>query len=292
MWSMKRRFFGAPPRNWPEPGLPKPECYTLRIVSFDNILWDLDQAGIAWITVNRPAKRNALSSAVIGELELAFSQAASDRAVRALAITGAGDKAFVAGADVAELAALSPNEMRRLALRGQRVFRILETMGKPSLAAVNGYALGGGLELAMAATVRFAAESARFGQPEVKLGLTPGYGGTQRLPRLVGRGRAMELLLSTEPITAAEAYRIGLVNAVVPQAELLAASRAWLEKVLRHAPLAISLVMEAVDAGLNCGLEEGLRMEAAVFGLLAATEDFREGTRAFLEKRGPEFAGK
>jgi len=229
---------------------------------------------------------------VIGELELAFSQAASDRAVRALAITGAGDKAFVAGADVAELAALSPKEMRRLALRGQRVFRILETMGKPSLAAVNGYALGGGLELAMAATVRFAAESARFGQPEVKLGLTPGYGGTQRLPRLVGRGRAMELLLSTEPITAAEAYRIGLVNAVVPQAELLAASRAWLEKVLRHAPLAISLVMEAVDAGLNCGLEEGLRMEAAVFGLLAATEDFREGTRAFLEKRSPEFAGK
>jgi enoyl-CoA hydratase len=212
--------------------------------------------------------------------------------VRALAITGAGDKAFVAGADVAELAVLSSNEMRQVALRGQRVFRMLETMGKPSVAAVNGYALGGGLELAMAATVRFAAESARFGQPEVRLGLTPGYGGTQRLPGLVGRGRALELLLSAEPITAAEAYRIGLVNAVVPQAELVAASRAWLEKVLRHAPLAISLVMEAVDTGFGGGLEEGLRMEAAVFGLSAATEDFREGTRAFLEKRSPEFAGK
>ncbi len=228
----------------------------------------------------------------MGELETAFSQAASDRAVRALVIAGAGDKAFVAGADVAELALLSPNDMRRAALWGQRVFRMLETMGKPSVAAVNGYALGGGLELAMAATVRFAAENARLGQPEVGLGLTPGYGGTQRLPRLVGRGRALELLLSAEPITAAEAYRIGLVNAVVPRAELFAASRAWLEKVLRHAPLAISLAMEAVDAGLNCGVEEGLRIEAAAFGLAAASEDFREGTRAFLEKRNPEFVGK
>jgi enoyl-CoA hydratase len=289
---MERRVIGTPSKSWLEPGLSKPGCYTFRIVSFDNILWDLDRAGIAWITVNRPAKLNALSSTTIGELEQAFSQAASERAVRALAITGAGDKAFVAGADVAELAGLSPNEMRRAALRGQRVFRMLETMGKPSVAAVNGYALGGGLELAMAATVRFAAENAWLGQPEVKLGLTPGYGGTQRLPRLVGRGRALELLLSAEPITAAEAHRIGLVNAVVPRAELLAASRAWLEKVLRHAPLAISLAMEAVDTGLGCGLEEGLRSEAAGFGLSAATEDFREGTRAFLEKRSPEFAGK
>jgi enoyl-CoA hydratase len=261
-------------------------------VSFDNILWELDRSGIAWITINRPAKLNALSGAVMSELEQVFSQAASDAAVRAVAITGAGEKAFVAGADLAELALLSPNDMRLAALRGQRVFRMLETLGKPSVAAVNGYALGGGLELAMAATVRFAAENARFGQPEVKLGLTPGYGGTQRLPRLVGRGRALELLLSGEPVTAAEAYRIGLVNAVVPPAELLPASRAWLEKVLRHAPLAIALTMEAVDTGLDCGLEKGLRTEAAAFGLSAASEDFREGTRAFLEKRTPEFAGK
>lgn len=261
-------------------------------MSFDNILWELDSAGIAWIRVNRPAKLNALSCAVIGELEQAFSEAASEAAVRALVITGVGDKAFVAGADISELASLSPGQMRQVALRGQRVFRMLETMGKPSVAAVNGYALGGGLELAMAATVRFAAENARLGQPEAKLGLTPGYGGTQRLPRLVGRGRALELLLSAEPVTAAEAHRIGLVNAVVPQAELVAASRAWLEKVLRHAPVAISLIMEAVDTGLDCGLEPGLRAEAAAFGLSAATQDFREGTRAFLEKRNPEFAGK
>jgi enoyl-CoA hydratase/carnithine racemase len=183
-------------------------------------------------------------------------------------------------------------EMRAQSHRGQRAFRLLETMGKPSVGAINGWALGGGLELAMACTVRFAAGNAKLGQPEVKLGLMPGYGGTQRLPRLVGRGRAMELLLSGEPIPAAEAHRIGLVNAVMPQSELLDYSRAWLAKVVENAPIAMALSMEAVDVGLDAGLEEGLRLEAASFGLCAGTDDSREGTSAFLEKRKPAFAGK
>ena len=198
----------------------------------------------------------------------------------------------MAGADIQELAALSGLEAQEFAQRGQQVFRMLETSHKPSVAAVNGFALGGGLELAMACTVRFAAENARMGQPEVKLGIIPGYGGTQRLPRLVGRGRALEMLLAGDPVTAAEAYRIGLVNAVVPQAELLNYSRAWLGKTLANAPAALGLVMEAVDVGLNAGLEEGLRFEAAAFAVCAATDDGREGTRAFLEKRKPAFAGK
>jgi enoyl-CoA hydratase len=183
-------------------------------------------------------------------------------------------------------------EMRESARRGQETFRLLETSAKPSVAAINGFALGGGLELAMACTVRFASDNARMGQPEVKLGLIPGYGGSQRLPRLVGRGRALELLLSGEPITAAEAHRIGLVNAVVPQPELLNYSRAWLAKVLANAPLAVAMAMETVDVGLDAGIEEGLRLEAASFGLCASTDDCREGTRAFLEKRKPAFAGK
>jgi enoyl-CoA hydratase len=209
-----------------------------------------------------------------------------------LILTGAGEKAFVAGADIKELAAHSPVEMRAAARLGQSTFRLLETSSKPSVAAINGFALGGGLELAMACTVRFASENARMGQPEVKLGLIPGYGGSQRLPRLVGRGRALELLLAGEPIAAAEAYRIGLVNAVVPQAELLNYSRTWLGKVLANAPVAVALAMETVDVGLDAGLEAGLKLEAASFGLCAATEDCREGTRAFLEKRKPAFAGK
>jgi enoyl-CoA hydratase len=177
-------------------------------------------------------------------------------------------------------------------LRGQAALRQLETCGKPSVAAVNGFALGGGLELAMACTVRFASDNAKFGQPEVKLGIIPGYGGTQRLPRLVGRGRALEMLLAGDPIAAAEAYRIGLVNAVVPQAELLEYCRGWLLKVLSNGPLALALVMDAVDTGLNCGLEEGLRLEAAAFAVATATEDRKEGMRAFLEKRRATFTGK
>ncbi|MFB3829108.1 MAG: enoyl-CoA hydratase/isomerase family protein [Bryobacteraceae bacterium] len=256
-----------------------------------HILFEAEN-GIARITINRPEKRNALNRAVIGELEEAFSRVEGDAALRGLIVTGAGEKAFVAGADIHELAALSPAGAREYAERGQGALRRLETMGKPSVAAINGFALGGGLELAMACTVRFAAPEARLGQPEVKLGIIPGYGGTQRLARLVGRGRALQMLLDGEPVEAAEALRIGLVNAVVPLPELLPYSAAWLAKVLANAPAAVSLVMETVDAGLDMGLDAGLRLEAAAFGLTAATQDAKEGARAFLEKRRPSFVGK
>jgi enoyl-CoA hydratase len=256
------------------------------------ILFDVDEHGIALITVNRPDKLNALSSGLIAELRDAFERVARESSVRAAILTGAGEKAFVAGADIQELAVLSPVEAREHALVGQQTFRFLETMPKPSVAAINGFALGGGLELAMACSVRFASENARMGQPEVKLGIIPGYGATQRLPRLVGRGRALEMMLSGEPVTAAEAHRTGLVNAVVPKAELLAFSRTWLHKVLANAPLALGLVLASVDVGLDSGLDAGLRFEATAFGVSAATEDRREGTRAFLEKRSPAFVGK
>jgi enoyl-CoA hydratase/carnithine racemase len=259
---------------------------------YEHLLFELDENGVALITVNRPDKLNALSAPVIADLRAAFERVASDTAVRAAILTGAGPKAFVAGADINELASLSALEMRDYAQRGQAVFRGIETCGKAVVAAVNGFALGGGLELAMACTVRFASENARLGQPEVKLGILPGYGGTQRLPRLVGRGRALEMLLSGEPVTAAEAHRIGLVNAVTTPNELLAHSRAWLAKVLANGPVAVALTMETVDAGLDGGIEAGLRMEASAFGVCAGTEDRREGTRAFLEKRLPVFAGK
>jgi len=262
------------------------------MMQYEHVLFETDATGIALVTINRPDKLNALSGAVIAELRDTFERIQNDAAIHAAILTGAGEKAFVAGADIKELAALSPVEMSAAARRGQQAFRMLETSSKPSVAAINGYALGGGLELAMACTVRFASENARMGQPEVKLGLVPGYGGSQRLPRLVGRGRALELLLAGEPVTAAEAHRIGLVNAVVPQAELLKYCRGWLGKVLANAPVAVALAMEAVDVGLDAGLEEGLHLEAASFGLCAATEDCREGTRAFLEKRKPAFAGK
>lgn len=259
---------------------------------FSQILFEVADSGIAVVTIDRPEKRNALSSAVMAELSEAFDRIAADAAIRAAVITGKGEKAFVAGADINELAELTPAAMREFALRGRAVFRKLETLGKPVAAAVNGAALGGGLELAMACTVRFASENALLGQPEVKLGVIPGYGGTQRLPRLVGRGRALELLLSGEAISAGEAFRIGLVNAVLTQENLLSHSIAWLEKVLTNAPRALELVLESVDVGLDVGIEAGLRFEAAAFGVCAATEDRREGTRAFLEKRRPAFTGK
>ncbi len=259
---------------------------------YQHIQFDLAESGVALVTVNRPDKLNALSRGVVEELGQAAIRIAEEPAIRAAILTGAGEKAFVAGADINELAAFSPVEARAYAIRGQQVFRKLETLGKPVVAAVNGYALGGGLELAMACTVRFAAENAKLGQPEVKLGLIPGYGGTQRLPRLVGHGRALEMLLAGEPVTAAEAWRIGLVNAGTPQAELVPYCRAWLDKVLANAPMALRMVIEAVDVGLSVGLEEGLRLEAAAFGVCAATEDRQEGTRAFLEKRRAVFAGK
>ena len=261
-------------------------------MSYSNIRLEVGDEGIALLTVSRPEKMNALNAETVLELQDAVSRAGRDAEVRGLIVTGAGDKAFVAGADINQLALLTPIEAQAYAERGQRVLRDLEMLPKPTLAAVNGYALGGGLELAMACAVRVASENARLGQPEVKLGILPGYGGTQRLPRLVGRGRALEMLLSGEPVTAAEAHRMGLVNHVVPPAHLLEFSREWLRKVLANAPLAVALTMQAVDVGLEAGLAQGLRFEAAAFGLTTATEDKREGTRAFLEKRQPAFAGK
>ena len=261
-------------------------------MSYSNIRFQAESDGVALVILNRPDKLNALNGDTMGELSDAFARVRDDATIRGLIVTGAGEKAFVAGADIKELAVLSPVEAQALSHRGHAIFRTLETMPKPSVAAINGFALGGGLELAMSCTIRVSSPAAKFGQPEVKLGILPGYGGTQRLPRLVGRGRALDLLISGEMIDSTEAHRIGLVNYVVPQEELLAFSRAWLHKVLANGPTAVSLAMAAVDVGLDCGLEQGLRFEAAAFGLTAATEDRREGTSAFLEKRKPAFAGK
>ena len=271
-------------------GIARP--YELSHMSYSNIRFETAQDGIALITVNRPEKLNALNRDTMEELSDAFTIVRDDAAIRALIVTGSGEKAFVAGADINELAVLTPIEARSLALRGQATFRALETLPKPTVAAVNGFALGGGLELAMSCAIRVASPNAKFAQPEVKLGIVPGFGGTQRLPRLVGRGRAIEMLITGANIDAAEAYRMGLVNYVTPLAELLPFCRAWVHKVLANGPRAIALAIEAVDVGLDCGLEEGLRFEAAAFGLTAATEDRGEGTRAFLEKRQAAFAGK
>ena len=253
---------------------------------------ELDAEGIALLTVRRPEKRNALNAAVIEELSDVFHRAQTDPAVKAILLTGEGDKAFIAGADIAEVAAASPLDSERLSRRGQQVFRLLETMRKPSVAAINGFALGGGLELALCATVRMASVNAKMGLPEVKLGVIPGYGGTQRLPRLIGRGRAMQWMLSGDTIDATEAYRIGLVNAVCEPERLIETSRAWLSRVLANSPLAVGTAMEAVDIGFEVGLEAGLHFESTAFGLVAASDDRREGTQAFLEKRKANFTGK
>ena len=246
---------------------------------------------IATITVNRPDKLNALSDATIAELGRAIDEARDRDDVAGVLLTGAG-RAFVAGADIAELSSQSSAEAKRRSRRGQEVFRRFETSPKPTVAAVNGFALGGGCELAMACHVRIASEQAKFGQPEVKLGIVPGYGGTQRLPRLIGKGRALQLLLTGEMIDAQEAYRIGLVNRIVPASELLAAAEGMLRQMLANAPLAVALCAEAVDRGLEMGLEEALVFEANQFGLLASTQDVSEGMRAFLEKRAPAFQGR
>ena len=246
---------------------------------------------IATLTVNRPDKLNALGDAVIAELGRAIEELRARDDVGGIVLTGAG-RAFVAGADIAELSAKSPLEAQTLAAKGQAVFRRFETSPKPVVAAVNGFALGGGCELAMACHVRVAAESAKFGQPEVKLGICAGYGGTQRLPRLVGRGRALQLLLTGEMIDAAEAHRIGLVNKVVPNGEAVAAAQEMLRQMLANGPLALALTIEAVDRGLDAGLEAGLVLEASHFGVLASTADMAEGTRAFVEKRAPRFTGQ
>ena len=247
--------------------------------------------GIARITVNRPDKLNALNAIVIAELGDAVTRIETDSAVRGVIITGSGEKAFVAGADIAELAAQSPMEGKTRSAAGQAVFRRLEQCGKPVIAAVNGFALGGGCELAMACHIRLAGEQAKFGQPEVKLGIWPGYGGTVRLPRLVGKGRALELLLTGRTIDAEEAFRIGLVNRVVPADRLLAEAEAMLRTILGNGPLAIRACLEAVDAGPDMTIDQGLLLEANQFGLLSATSDMKEGTKAFLEKRTAVFKG-
>ena len=246
---------------------------------------------IATLTVNRPDKLNALGDAVIEELGRAIDELRARDDVGGIVLTGAG-RAFVAGADIAELASKSALEAQALAAKGQAVFRRFETSPKPVVAAVNGFALGGGCELAMACHVRVAAEGAKFGQPEVRLGICPGYGGTQRLPRLVGKGRALQLLLTGDMIGAAEAHRIGLVNEVVPDGQAVAAATAMLQRMLANGPLALALTIEAVDRGLDAALDAGLVLEASHFGVLAATADMAEGTRAFIEKRAPRFAGR
>ena len=246
---------------------------------------------IATLTINKPDKLNALSDATVAELGHAIDEIRMREDVGAAIVTGAG-RAFVAGADIRELSSQSPVIAKARARGGQDVFRRIETCSKPVIAAVNGFALGGGCELAMACHVRIASDQAKVGQPEVKLGLCPGYGGTQRLPRLVGKGRALQLLLTGETIDAAEALRIGLVNRVVHAAELMTAARELARQILANGPLAIALCIEAADRGLEMSLDEGLLLEANHFGLLAASEDMREGTTAFLEKRAPSFKGK
>jgi enoyl-CoA hydratase len=246
---------------------------------------------VATITLNRPAVLNALNRRLLGELEGALAEAEGDAEVGALILTGAGEKAFVAGADIQELAGHTPVSGREAALYGQSVFRRLETMGKPSIAAINGFALGGGCELALACTVRLASRTAKLGQPEVKLGLLPGYGGTQRLARLCGPGVTMELCLSGEMITAEEAQRIGLVNHVYEAQELLPAAEALARKIVANAPVAVRLAMEAIQRGAQMPLEEGLALEATLFAMCCGTADMAEGTRAFLEKRPAKFQG-
>jgi enoyl-CoA hydratase len=249
------------------------------------------QDRVATLTVNRPDKLNALNDATVAELGQAVDQIRADDAIGGVILTGAG-RAFVAGADISELSGQTPAAAKARARLGQHVFRRIETCPKPVIAVVNGFALGGGCELAMACHIRIASDAAKFGQPESKLGLIPGYGGSQRLPRLVGKGRAIQLLITGEMIDAAEAYRIGLVNKVVPAADLMSTAREMMKTILANGPLAVALCIQAIDRGLDVSLDEGLILEANLFEALAATDDMREGTRAFMEKRAPAFKGK
>jgi enoyl-CoA hydratase len=257
---------------------------------FENLLI-AREAAVAVITINRPQVLNALNHQTLDELRRAAIELTHDAGVRAVIVTGAGEKAFAAGADIHELAAQGPDETREHARRGQHVFNLLEHMGKPVIAAINGFALGGGCELAMACSLRLAAETARLGQPEVNLGLMPGFGGTQRLARLAGRAQALDLLLTGRHVGADEALRMGLVNRVVPAAALMPEARALASALASQAPIAMRYILEAVTRGLEGSLEDGQALEAALFGLLASTGDMREGTTAFLEKRAPVFTG-
>lgn len=248
--------------------------------------------GVLTITVQRPKQRNALNADTLDELEGVVESLESDDEVRGVIVTGSGDKAFVAGADISELARQDAITGRESSLRGQSVLRRVELCGKPVIAAINGFALGGGMELALACHIRVAAEGARMGLPEVKLGVIPGYGGTQRLARIVGKGRALEMILTGEMIDATEAHRIGLVNRVAPAGELIAVCQSLMRRILSNGPLATRYAMLAVERGLDGGLEQGLALEASLFSSLCATEDMKEGMSAFLEKRPPRFVGK
>jgi enoyl-CoA hydratase len=260
-------------------------------MAFENVLVERDGA-VAVITINRPKVLNALNSQTLDELRGVILDVTHDAAVRVVILTGAGEKSFVAGADINELSVLTPDGGRDHAIRGQRVFDLIEQMGKPVIAAINGYALGGGCELAMACTIRIAADTARLGQPEINLGLIPGYAGTQRLSRCVGRGRALELLLTGDQISAGEALRIGLINRVVPAAELMSEAKRLAATLASKAPIAVRYILEAVHDGLEIPLSQAQVFEATLFGLAASTEDMREGTKAFLEKRRPDFKGR
>lgn len=260
-------------------------------MSFENILVEREGA-VTTITLNRPKVLNALNAQTLDELTTAFEAVAADAETRVVILTGAGDKSFVAGADINELAVQTPVGGRDHARRGQRLFDRIERLGKPVVAAVNGFALGGGCELAMACTMRIAADTARFGQPEINLGIIPGYAGSQRLPRLVGRGRAQELLLTGDMIGADEAHRIGLVNRVVPAPQLMDEVRKLAQTLATKAPVAVRYILDAVASGADMAFAEAEDHEATLFGLVSTTDDMREGTRAFLEKRKPTFTGK
>ena len=260
-------------------------------MGYENVLYEVKDS-VARITINRPTVLNALNPKTVAELSECFTAARHDDAVRVLILTGAGEKAFVAGADINELSKQSPVSGKEYALAGQRVLHQLETLGKPSIAAINGFALGGGCELALACTIRIASRTAKLGQPEVKLGLLPGYGGSQRLPRLCGKGVAHEMILTGEMITADEALRVGLVNQVVEPGDLLSTAESIAKKIAANAPLAVRYATEAIERGAEMPLEEGLFLEASLFGLCCATEDMHEGTRAFIEKRPAKFQGR
>ena len=260
-------------------------------MAFDNLLLERDGA-VATVTINRPKVLNALNAQTLAELRTAMLELQADPSVRVIILTGAGERSFVAGADINELATQSPVSARDVARVGQSVFDLIEQLGKPVIAAINGFALGGGCELAMACTLRLAADTAKLGQPEINLGLLPGYAGTQRLPRLVGKGRALELMLVGAPIGAVDAERIGLVNRVLPGAELLPAARALATQLAAQAPVAMRLILDAVHHGYDLPFSAACEHEAALFGLAVATDDMKEGTRAFLDKRKPTFKGQ
>lgn len=261
------------------------------MATYRNILHQLTD-GVLTITVNRPDKLNALTHETIFEIGDAFAKAVADDAVKGIILTGAGEKAFIAGADIGELATRDFVSGKEKTSEAQKVLDAIEATRKPVIAAVNGYALGGGCEFALACHIRYASSNAKLGLPELKLAIMPGFGGTQRLPRLVGKGRALEMILTGEPITADEAYRIGLVNKVLPQGELLGAARETILTIAKRGPLAVRYAIEAVNRGLDGTLAEGLAVEADLFGILCGTQDMREGMKAFLEKRPPAFQGK